>query len=97
MHNKNQDMVFFSPHNYSFYLTLLSACVFTDKDSPYAEFGETLELGLARIDSYRAVASPTYLILKKEDPILSAFHFSHKAESLAFTDPIFKVFLPLLG
>lgn len=53
--------------------------------------GANLEYGMARIDTYRAMGTPSYLCNKTNDPILSAFTLSNEAEELAFDDPIFKV------
>lgn len=47
-----------------------------------AELGETLTESMSRINAYRALASPTYLILTSEDPILAAFELSREMEKL---------------
>ena len=65
----------------------------SDRKYNNAGFGETLELGLARMDSYRAACSATYMCLWNDDPILAAFFLSNKADELAYEDPVFKVTL----
>ncbi|KAG8178569.1 hypothetical protein JTE90_004497 [Oedothorax gibbosus] len=45
--------------------------------------GETLTESISRMNAYRAIASPTYLILTSEDPILSAFQLSKELEKLS--------------
>ena len=63
-----------------------------DKDDPKAsKVGETLELGIARVDSYMALASPIYMALTSSDPILAAFVLSNESDRLQYTDPIYKV------
>ncbi|GIZ03696.1 short transient receptor potential channel 5 [Caerostris extrusa] len=45
--------------------------------------GETLTESISRINAYRALASPTYLILTSEDPILAAFELSQEMDKLS--------------
>ncbi|GFR30020.1 short transient receptor potential channel 4 [Trichonephila clavata] len=45
--------------------------------------GETLTESIGRMSAYRALASPTYLILTSEDPILAAFELSQEMEKLS--------------
>ncbi|CAL1261674.1 unnamed protein product [Larinioides sclopetarius] len=45
--------------------------------------GETLTESISRMNAYRALASPTYLILTSEDPILAAFELSQEMKKLA--------------
>ncbi len=52
---------------------------------------EKLEHSHARIDSFRAFASPVYICLTNHDPILLAFNCSHQADNLAKEEPVFKV------
>ncbi|XP_035231951.1 short transient receptor potential channel 4-like isoform X1 [Stegodyphus dumicola] len=45
--------------------------------------GETLTESISRMNAYRALASPTYLILTSEDPILAAFELSQELIKLS--------------
>ncbi|GFY36430.1 transient-receptor-potential-like protein [Trichonephila clavipes] len=45
--------------------------------------GETLTESMSRINTYRTLASPTYLILTTCDPILAAFKLSYELEQLS--------------
>ncbi|GFR27573.1 transient-receptor-potential-like protein, partial [Trichonephila clavata] len=45
--------------------------------------GETLTESMSRINTYRTLASPTYLILTTCDPILAAFQLSYELEQLS--------------
>ncbi|XP_054709431.1 short transient receptor potential channel 4-like [Uloborus diversus] len=45
--------------------------------------GETLTESMNRVNAYRALASPTYLILTAEDPILAAFQLSQELDNLS--------------
>ncbi|GIZ03698.1 short transient receptor potential channel 4 [Caerostris extrusa] len=48
-----------------------------------AKTGETLTESMSRINTYRTLASPTYLILTTSDPILAAFQLSYELEKLS--------------
>ena len=54
--------------------------------------GETLEVGRARVDKFRAMSSTVYICFTSDDPILTAFCLIKRADKLAYDDPIFKVF-----
>ena len=60
-------------------------------DVPSHIRGETLEVGRARVDEFRAMSSTVYICLTSEDPILTAFYLIERADKLAYDDPIFKV------
>ncbi|KAF8784882.1 Transient-receptor-potential-like protein like [Argiope bruennichi] len=52
-----------------------------------AKTGETLTESMSRINTYRTLASPTYLILTTCDPILAAFQLSYDLERLSCNLP----------
>lgn len=49
--------------------------------------GETLTQSMNRINIYRALTSPTYLLLTSDDPILQAFEMSRKTNKLSLEHP----------
>lgn len=52
-----------------------------------ASEGETLTDSIERMNTYRAIASPTYLLLTSADPILSAFDMSRETNKLSMELP----------
>ncbi|XP_076331405.1 short transient receptor potential channel 3-like isoform X4 [Tachypleus tridentatus] len=46
------------------------------------KYSETLRESITRINAYRALASPTYIIVKNSDPILEAFQLSDELQKL---------------
>ncbi|XP_013778879.1 short transient receptor potential channel 3-like [Limulus polyphemus] len=46
------------------------------------KYGESLKESISRINAYRALASPTYIIAKNNDPILEAFQLSDELHKL---------------
>ncbi|CAH1777259.1 unnamed protein product [Owenia fusiformis] len=59
-------------------------------DDEFECFGEFLEVSKLRIDAYKALASPAYICLTSEDPILTAFQLAHEFDKLFIDEPIFR-------
>ena len=51
---------------------------------------ETLSESIARINAYKAIASPSYISLTSRDPILEAFELNEDLEDHAEREPEFK-------
>merc|ERR1719391_1910243 len=51
---------------------------------------DSLKFSLARINAYRALASPSLIALSSRDPILTAFELSWELRRLSFAEHEFK-------
>lgn len=52
-----------------------------------AKAGETLTESMSRMNIFRTLASPTYIILTNKDPVYAAFCLSYELEKLCCVLP----------
>lgn len=57
---------------------------------------DPLKLSLSRLNAYRALASPAYMTLSSQDPILTSFELRQKLKKLALEETEFKVYYYLI-
>ena len=51
---------------------------------------DSLRYSISRIDTYRALSSPSLIALSSTDPILTAFELSVELKALAYSEPEFR-------
>lgn len=55
---------------------------------------DSFSYSLSRINAYKGLASPAYLSLSSNDPVLTALELSHELQVLAEIEKEFKVYSP---